>query len=76
MIFQTEVTAEELKVLAHVVADPQAWLQKAYAHVGPKAIMEKIAKYKPEYEKAKAEQGANYKNRSERDAEVAALEKR
>jgi hypothetical protein len=68
MLLQTEVTDEEIAIIGHVVVDPIAWLQNAYDQVGPRAIMEKIAKYKPEYDAAKAAQGVNYKNRAQRDA--------
>ena len=64
----TKLTDEEMAILGHVVADPEAWAEHAYATVGPEAVEAKIAKYRPEYEAAKAAEG--YKNRAARDAEL------
>ena len=66
-----KLTDEEMAIIGHVVVDPEAWVQHAYATVGPEAVEAKIARYRPEYEAAKDVEG--YKNRAARDAE---LEKR
>ena len=63
-----KLTDEEMAILGHVVADPEAWAEHAYATVGAEAIEAKIAKYRPEYEAAKDVEG--YKNRAARDAEL------
>lgn len=62
------LTPEELNILAHVVVDPLAWADHAAATVGEYAVREKIEKYRAEY----TEQSAlpDYKNRSQRDAEL------
>ena len=60
-----KLTDEELAILGHVVADPEAWAQHAYATVGAEAVEAKIARYRPDYEAAKAVEG--YKNRAARD---------
>jgi hypothetical protein len=65
-----KLTDEELAILGHVVVDPEAWVQHAYATVGAEAVEAKIARYRPEYEAAKAVEG--YKNRAARDAELEA----
>ena len=64
----TKLTDEEMAIIGHVVVDPEAWVQHAYATVGPEAVEAKIARYRPEYEAAKAAEG--YKNRAARDAEL------
>ena len=63
-----KLTDDEIAILGHIVVDPQAWAQHAYATVGPEAVEAKIARYRPEYEAAKAVEG--YKNRAARDAEL------
>lgn len=61
-----KLTDEQIAILGHVVSDPEAWVEHAYATVGPEAVEAKIARYRPEYESAKAVEG--YKNRAARDA--------
>ena len=63
-----KLTDEEMAIIGHVVVDPEAWVQHAYATVGPEAVEAKIARYRPEYEAAKDVEG--YKNRVARDAEL------
>ena len=63
-----KLTDEEMAIIGHVVSDPEAWAEHAYATVGPEAVEAKIARYRPEYETAKDVEG--YKNRAARDAEL------
>ena len=37
-----KLTDEEMAILGHVVADPEAWAEHAYATVGPEAVEAKI----------------------------------
>ena len=50
----------DLEVLAHVVEDPQAWVDRAR----PESVRAKVARWLPEYEAAKDEPG--YQTRAER----------
>lgn len=60
------LTAEEKAVLGHVVIDPQAWADHAEKAVGADAVKAKIAKYRSQYNAAKAAEGGNYKSRAEK----------
>ena len=65
-----ELTQEERDILAHVVVDPDAWVAHAVSVRGEeqavKDLAAKVARWKPEYEKAK--ESIDYKTRAERDA--------
>jgi len=63
-----ELSKENKAILAHVVIDPDAWVEHALATVGEWAVIAKIAKYKPDYlaQKSKPE----YKTRAERKLEL------
>ena len=76
-----EQIAEDMAILAHVITDPQAWIDNAIANNLEWAIQEKIDKYRQDYLTAKylsitvdEETGEetrvpnpDYKNRVERD---------
>jgi len=66
-----KLSIEDKAVLAHVVVDPDAWLAHAVEARGEeqavKDLAAKVARWKPEYEKAK--ERFDYKTRVERDAE-------
>lgn len=65
------MTPEQKEILAHIVADPDAW----YSHVlktfgeekAKEALIAKVKRWKPEYEKRKAQFGRDYKCRKDRD---------
>jgi len=61
-----ELTLEGKAVLAHVVVDPDAWVEHALKTVGESAVKAKIERWKPEYLAQK--DLPDYKNRAERDA--------
>ena len=61
-----ELTKVEKAILAHVVVDPDAWVEHAVKTVGESAVMSKIYKWKPTYELEKAK--PNYMGRVARDA--------
>jgi len=61
-----ELTQEDKSVLAHVVIDPDAWVEHALATVGEQAVRAKIERWKPDYLAKK--DLSDYKNRAERDA--------
>lgn len=66
------LTEKHLAVLAHVVLDPDAWYAHAVETLGEEkglgALEAKVARWKVQYEAAKAKEGANYKTRAEREA--------
>lgn len=68
-----EISAEDKAILAHVVIDPDAWVDHALATVGEWAVTAKIERWRPIYliEKDKPD----YRNRAEREAlaEIAEL---
>lgn len=57
------ITDEQRKILAHVVVDPDDWAANA---LKDDHVLQKIEKYRVEYEKAAGE--PDYKNRAEREA--------
>ena len=69
MKLEFEVTEEDLAAIGHVVVDPVQWVQNAFLTAGVGSIIVKIAKYRKEYESAKASLGSNYKNRAQRELE-------
>ena len=73
MIFQKEISDEELAIIGHVVSDPVAWVTNALHEVGAKAVDLKIEKYRAAYEGAKTSEGKEYKSRAQRDAEDEAV---
>jgi len=65
-----ELTQEEKAVLAHVVINPDLWVENAIkSTAGESAVMAKIERWRPEYLAQKDLPG--YLNRVERDAAVA-----
>lgn len=77
-----EQLAEEAAILAHVIVDPQAWIDNAIANNLEWAIQEKVEKYRQDYLDAKylsitvdpetgietRVENPDYLNRAERDA--------
>jgi len=61
-----EITIEDKAILAHVVIDPDAWVEHALATIGEKAVTAKIERYRAEYLAKK--DLPDYMNRAERDA--------
>jgi len=61
-----ELTQEERDILAHVVIDPDAWVEHALKTVGEKAVTAKVERWRPVYLTEK--DLPDYKNRAERDA--------
>jgi hypothetical protein len=68
-----KLTKEERDVMEHVVLDPDGWLDHVVKTFGETKAREfldaKVARHKPAQDKAKAEEGANYKNRVKRNEE-------
>lgn len=58
------LTTEQLAILAHVVADPQAWADHAATTVGEEVVLTKIEKYRADWTKNKDLPG--YKTAAER----------
>ena len=67
-----DLTAYERAVLAHVVADPDAWWSWANEHhADPEgAIAEKITRWQSSYDAAKVVKGEAYQTRAQIEAEV------
>ena len=69
------ITDEQLAAIDHVAREGGvAWCRHAFDHFVKKIIVDKAAKYQPEYQKAKAADGVNYKTAAVRDAEARAAE--
>ena len=70
------LTEEQLNILNHVVVDGQVWAdhaeKKFNAEKAKAAMLAKVAKYKPAYEKELAK--GNYLNRKQREDELVRLE--
>lgn len=68
-----EMTDDQRVVLAHVVVDPNAWLENAVKALGEEkatiALRDKVARWERSYREAKASQKDSYKTRAERDEE-------
>ena len=62
-----QLSSEGLAVLAHIVIDPDAWVDHALKKGGEQAVIAKINRWKPEYLAQK--DLPDYKNRAERDIE-------
>ncbi len=66
------MTTEQRAVLAHVVIDPDAWLDHAVAALGTKAAQSaletKVSRWRPRYEQERTANGASYQTRAQRDA--------
>jgi len=60
-----ELSIEDKAILAHVVIDPDAWIEHALATVGEQAVTAKIEKYKADYLAKKDLPG--YQTRAERE---------
>jgi hypothetical protein len=69
-----KLTNEQLEVLNHMVKDGQAWGDNAETHfgleLGTKHMLAKVARHQPTFNKCKADEGENYKNRTVRDSEI------
>lgn len=68
-----ELSTENREVLAHVVVDPDAWLDHVVTTFGEEKAKEmllaKVERWKPEYIADKERLGSEYKNRAARDEE-------
>lgn len=60
-----ELSAEDKAILAHIVVNPNEWVEHALKIVGEKAVIAKINKYRAEYLTQK--DLPNYKTRAERE---------
>jgi hypothetical protein len=60
-----ELTIEDKAILAHVVLNPDVWVDHTLKTVGEQAVMAKIERWRPHYEAEKIK--PDYKNRVERD---------
>ncbi len=60
-----ELSIEDKAILAHVVIDPDAWIDHALKTVGEQAVTAKVERWKPDYLKEKERLGENYKTRAE-----------
>ena len=69
-----ELSIEDKAILAHVVIDPDAWVNHALATVGEWAVTAKIEKYKADYRAKRDLPG--YKTREQREREAALLRRR
>jgi len=68
-----ELSIEDKAILAHVVLDPDAWVEHALATGGEPAVLAKINKYRADYLAKK--DLPDYMNRAEREAfELAEIE--
>ena len=63
-----KLSIEDKAILAHVVIDPDAWVEHAIATIGEWAITAKIEKYRDDYLAKKDLPG--YQTRAEREADV------
>ena len=61
-----KLSIEDKAILAHVVIDPDAWVEHAIATIGEWAITAKIEKYRDDYLAKKDLPG--YQTRAEREA--------
>lgn len=65
-----EMTDHQRAVLAHIVVDPDAWLQNAVNALGYEkaatALQDKVSRWEPDYVKAKNDEGRSYRNRADR----------
>lgn len=61
-----DLSTEDKAVLAHIVIDPETWVNHALATVGELAVTDKINKWKPVYLAEKESLGNEYKTRAER----------
>ena len=59
------LSVEDKAILAHIVMDPDAWVEHALATVGEQAVTAKIEKYKADYLAKKDLPG--YQTRAERE---------
>ena len=67
---EIEITDEQLAAIDHVAREgADAWCRHAFEHFVSKIITDKAAKYQPEYQKAKAAEGVNYKTAAVRAEE-------
>jgi len=60
-----KISKEDRAILAHVVMDPDAWVEHALATVGEGAVTAKIEKYRADYLAKKDLPG--YQTRAERE---------
>jgi len=68
-----ELSIEDKAILAHVVLDPDVWVEHALEHGGESAVIAKIKRYRSDYLVKK--DLPDYMNRAERDAfELAQIE--
>ena len=61
------ISLEDKAILAHVVIDPDEWVEHALATVGEQAVTAKIEKYRADYLLKKDLPG--YQTRAEREAD-------
>ena len=68
------LTNQQRLVLAHVVIDPDEWLSNAIDSLGEdeaiQALLNKVARVKPNYLEAVQTLGREYKNRVQRDSVI------
>lgn len=71
VLMPRQLSSQEIEILAHPVANPQAWWDRANASSkidAEKALREKIARWDPIYRADKSVKGQGYKNRAARIA--------
>ena len=64
------LTQAQTNVLAHVVVNPTEWVSHAVEIIGEEAVLAKISTHEAAYNAAVLKEGADYKNRTQRDATV------
>jgi len=67
-----QITDYTKEVLAHIVVDPDKWIENAMATLGITAVKGKVDRWEPEYLKEKQELGDSYKTRAQKEADIAA----